>query len=290
MKNLVFLIALIFSFELFASEPEFRTGNLKSDFNFLTRLEQEKLSDDLQIKSGEKSPILAGALSALLPGAGEIYTGNYLKAAFFLAVEGITIYLNNYYTKKGDDQTIYFQNFADEHWSVVRYADWLNQWASALGGTANIHISPDLNLKPWERVNWEELNMAERSIKEFSHTLYPHGHQQYYEMIGKYPQFSQGWDDSKFAKGIYSVAGEYYYDTKGNFIYYSGLRGKANDYYNFADKALIVTITNHILSMIDAILSANSYNRNLKLSAKLEKTMVNGIIEYYPEVNLKIAF
>ncbi len=289
MKNLTLIFLSIFVINLLANEPEFRTGNLKTDFQLFAKngsTNESLINQDVKLKS----PILAGVLSALVPGAGEIYNGDYLKAALFLTIEGVTIFLNNHYTKKGDDQTIFFQNYADEYWSVVRYADWLNQWASALGGTANIHISPDQNLKPWQRVNWDELNQAERSIKEFSHTLYPHGHQQYYEMIGKYPQYSQGWDDSKFALGQYSVAGEYYYDTKGKFIYYSGLRGKANEYYNIADKALIVTITNHIISMIDAIISANRYNSSVKVEMSLEPIQTPLFADYSPRLNLQISF
>ncbi|MCX8056501.1 MAG: DUF5683 domain-containing protein [Ignavibacteria bacterium] len=288
MRYILFLI-LIFSLNLFAEDNQLKTGNLKTDFRFSTndlRNNEILINNDVKLKS----PVVAGVLSALVPGAGEIYNGDYLKAILFLAVEGATIYLNHHYTNKGDNQTKYFQDFADEHWSVVRYAQWLNQWASALGGNANIQINPDQSLKPWERVNWNQLNQAERTIKEFSHTLYPHGHQQYYEMIGKYPQYSQGWDDSKFALGIYSVAGEYYYDTKGKFIYYSGLRGKANDYYNIADKALIVTITNHIISMIDAIISANRYNSKVKVEMSLERIQTPLFVEYNPQLKLKFAF
>lgn len=289
MKKSIIILISFFAINLFAQETNFRTGNLKTDLQIFSQNLSENenfINQDVKLKS----PIIAGALSAIIPGAGEIYNGDYLKAALFLAVEGVTIYLNNHYTKKGDDQTVFFQNYADNYWSVVRYADWLNQWASALGGTANIHISPDQNLKPWQRVNWDELNQAERSIKEFSHTLYPHGHQQYYEMIGKYPQYSQGWDDSKFALGQYSVAGEYYYDTKGKFIYYSGLRGKANDYYNIADKALLVTITNHIVSMIDAIISANSYNTRVKVEMSIEQTQTLMFVDYTPRLKFQILF
>ncbi len=288
MKKIIFY--LLITGICFAQQTNYPSGNLSTDFKcFVNKFNKEKISNPQQnVKL--KSPYIAGALSALIPGSGEIYNGDYFKAILFFAVEGISIYMINHYNKKGDNQTAYFQNFADEHWSVVRYAEWLNQWASALGGNANIHINPDANLKPWQRVNWDELNSAERTIREFSHTLYPYAHQQYYEMIGKYPQYSQGWDDSKFAKGIYSIAGEYYYDTKGNFIYYSSLRGKANEYYNFADKALIVLLTNHVISFVDAIISANRYNSKIKISAELKQSNFAGINDYYPELTLKLRF
>lgn len=288
MKTLIFYFILI-GF-CFAQDSNFFSGNLNIDFKYFTAesIQQNNLTIEKNIQT--KSPYIAGALSALIPGSGEIYNGDCFKALLFFAVEGISIYMINHYNKKGDNQTAYFQNFADEHWSVVRYAEWLNQWASALGGNANIHINPDASLKPWQRVNWDELNSAERTIREFSHTLYPYAHQQYYEMIGKYPQYSQGWDDSKFAKGIYSIAGEYYYDTKGNFIYYSSLRGKANEYYNFADKALIVLLTNHLISFIDAIISANKYNSKIKLGVELKQSQFAGVNDYYPELKVKLRF
>ena len=35
----------------------------------------------------KKSPMLAGILSLLIPGAGEIYSGEYLKAGIFVALK-----------------------------------------------------------------------------------------------------------------------------------------------------------------------------------------------------------
>lgn len=293
MKLNLFLLAsfiLITLNILHSEENGIYTGNLVSDFR-ASNISQSKVSMSSLVypDNNFKSPLLSGVMSAVIPGAGQIYNGSYLKSVFFLAIEGVTIYLNYKYNKKGDDQTQLFQNFADENWSVVRYASWLNQWADKLGGMANIFINPDESLKPWKRVNWDQLNSAERTIKEFSHTLYPYGHQQYYEMIGKYPQYSQGWNDSKFAKGEYLIAGEYYFDTKGNFIKYSQMRGKANDYYNVADKALVVTITNHIISAIDAIITTNKNNSRFSAKASLEMIGIGYLIDFVPTLNLKIS-
>jgi hypothetical protein len=36
-----------------------------------------------------KNPVIAGGASALLPGAGQIYTGHYIKACFFIALEAL---------------------------------------------------------------------------------------------------------------------------------------------------------------------------------------------------------
>ncbi len=273
---------------LFSSDNKFITGNVLTDFRIHCS-EQGNINAGLYSNFSQRkySPLISGILSIVVPGTGQIYLKSYFKALLFLAIEGTTIYLNYHYSRKGDDQTLFFQNFADENWSVVRYAQWLNEWADKLGGSASISINPDESLKPWKRVNWDQINSAERTIKEFSHTLYPYGHQQYYEMIGKYPQYSQGWNDSKFSRGEYSIAGEYYFDTKGNFIRYSQMRGEANDYYNIADKALIVTITNHLISFVDAILTTNNLNSKVKANTSLEKVGIGYFSDLVPTLNVK---
>ena len=62
------------------------TGNLLADSKIVLN-DYEELSavfalDDLPDK---KSPVLAGVMSAVVPGSGEFYVGEYLKAAIFFA-------------------------------------------------------------------------------------------------------------------------------------------------------------------------------------------------------------
>ena len=83
--------------------------------------------------SNEKSPVLGGVLSAIVPGAGEFYAKSYLKAAIFLAVEagmwiGYTTFQN-----KGNTQTDSYQAYANQNWSVRKYATWLRDQAGATG-------------------------------------------------------------------------------------------------------------------------------------------------------------
>src|SRR5512142_2245978 len=72
----------------------------------------------------EKSPWIAGALSLALPGAGEIYSQSYVKGAAFMAAEAVSWIVAYTYNKKGRTQTVDFENFADQHFSVIRYANW----------------------------------------------------------------------------------------------------------------------------------------------------------------------
>ncbi|MCK7524858.1 MAG: hypothetical protein MZV64_48260 [Ignavibacteriales bacterium] len=61
-----------------------------------------------------------------------------MKAGIFLAIEAAVVTTAIVYDGKGDDKTIEFQNYADDYtnpdhnWSVVKYAEWLNQYEGAI--------------------------------------------------------------------------------------------------------------------------------------------------------------
>lgn len=226
---------------------------------------------------GKKSPLVAGLLSLVIPGAGEIYTGEYWKAAIFLALEAGLVTAGLVYDKKGDDKTKDYQNFADNYWSVVRYAQWMNEFKGQ-----SIAINPDESLLPWKRVNWEQLNAAERSIDGFSHTLPPYGDQQYYEQIGKYFQYSSGWNDY--------TSGENNALISPNFTFYSNERGLANDYYNTASAAVIGIYINHFLSALDGAWSAIQFNKNLAVKMRVEGQQFARHYEYIPTLHLRYSF
>ena len=125
----------------------------------------------------------------------------------------------------------------------------------------NISINDNENLPPWERVNWSELNNCEGMISVFSHRVPLHGEQQYYELIGKYKQYSSGWD---------SFNGNSYDDVPQIMLDYADMREKANDTYNIAAKAVVGIYINHILSAIDAVWSATSYNKDLAVKFRMQ--------------------
>lgn len=250
------------------------SGRLKADTRTVFGQYEESAKVNLTpMQPAKKSVFLAGLLSFVLPGAGEFYAESYWKAAAFIALETAVITTALVYDKKGDDQTVKFEGYADENWSVVRYAEWLNQYQNA-----NIPINPNTALPPWERVDWNLLNAAETG----SHKLPRFGEQQYYELIGKYHQYSSGWND--FTGGGNKEL------ISPNFTYYSGMRGKANDYYNIASKAVIGIYVNHFLSMLDAVWTAVSFNKNISVSTRLYQEQLADRIEFVPTVNLKFNF
>ena len=266
------------------------TGNLQYDFS--TNINDENSSDSSGAASTVVykrlySPLRAGLFSAVIPGAGQFYTKNYWQSAAFLGAEVLMWVMYATYEKKGDNQTNLFQKYADEHWSVVRYAGWIN---------ANFNKSLSLTTDPGLQSWWNDLNAAEDAIggdltiqpTGFTHKLAPHGDQQYYEMIGKYSQFGGGWDDaSGFTKedvlgnnGIGNVS--------PRFLAYSTMRGDANNFYNIATTVSYVIIANHVLSALEAAWNASKLNHRIKLQGHIESRRVYGnIVEFVPTLHLE---
>jgi hypothetical protein len=282
--NVFFFSIILFSSLTAQPVNSMLSGNLYADSRFLLSRNEEEKSPVIQLQiEQKKSPLLAGLLSVTVPGAGEFYTGDYWKTALFLALEVAVITTAIAYNNKGDDKTDEFQSYADDYtnpdhnWSVVRYAEWII--ANRLEGTDPGIIKPGTeSLPPWERVNWTVLNQYENG----THKLPPHGDQQYYELIGKYPQFTPGWNDFQPGQDIK--------DYPPNFRYYSGLRGKANDYYNVSDKAVIGIYINHFLSALDAVWSAVQFNKDLAVKVRMERINFTDNFELVPTLKFSLQF
>ncbi|MFC2102990.1 hypothetical protein ACFLSS_01025 [Bacteroidota bacterium] len=262
------------------------TGNLYADSKILLD-EYRDLSPVLNAVNPDdkKSTVLAGVMSAIVPGSGELYVGEYLKAAIFFAVEAALITVAVINDKDGDDLTAEFEAFADEHWSVVKYAEILLQQPGLPEGC---EIPPeelinynDPNLNPWERIiSWSQLNHCEGN---FSHHLPRHGEQQYYELIGKYTQYSSGWDE-------FNADTDGFRDVPQIMKNYSVMRGNANDAYNVASKAVIGIYINHLLSAVDAVWSAVNYNKDLAVNMRVRNIEFAGEIELIPTLNIQYSF
>ncbi len=287
--KLVFLI-VVFCSVLVSGQNEQKnslTGVLyfdsRASFNYANKI---SVNEENNLKASKKSPWLAAGLSAIIPGAGEFYSEQYIKSIAFIAVEAAAITFAIVYNKKGDDQTNLFQNYADQNWSVVRYAKWTVVHAQSMN--ANVDPNQFKVFYPNGSVNWSELNRLEEAIGGYySHRLPYRGEQQYYELIGKYPQFNVGWQQFGDDPNKPYTYGD---PLVPQFSDYSAMRGKANDFYNVASKAIVVVVVNHVISAIDAAWSANNYNRNMEMHASLELFNDGFKTVYYPQLNLKFSF
>ena len=282
MKNefnfLIVILLLIIPVKAQSSETNL-TGNLSADSKILFEENNFESLPQLSFQTeNKKSPLLAGILSLVLPGAGEFYVGDYLKTAIFLTIEAAVITTAVIYDNKGNDQTDFFQKYANENWSVVKYAEYL---INSHNADPAIIKSNDETLPPWQRVDWSKLNEAEREVPGFSHTLPLHGEQQYYELIGKYYQFTSGWDD--YSGGNIS-------DFTPHLLYYAHEHAKADDYYNVAAKAVIGIYVNHFLSVIDAIWSTINYNKSLAVKIRMEEVYFADRMELVPTLKLSFSF
>ena len=260
------------------SNPVQLTGNFQVDFFGQKEIGLSPLQNETEPvpEVHRKSPWLASGLSLVLPGAGEFYAENYWKAALFVAIDVAAWGLAYSFDKKGDNQTNFFQGYANQHYSVVKYAEFsrdnftqfIPESRRAVMQTQLVQGSSDQ--PPWQRVNWTLLNELERYIsasgpgKYYSHTLPLYGEQQYFELIGKYPQFTPGWDDA-ILPYVYSEN-----NATPNFRYYASERGKANDFYSKATTFVTVAIVNHVLSALDAAWTASSYNKSLHASIQMQ--------------------
>jgi hypothetical protein len=279
------------------------TGNAKIDLlsrECSTPFSQQFSSDVQASVSQKKSVLIASALSFLLPGAGEYYGESYWKSGIFLGLEvaGITTAL--IYNSKGNTQTDFFQNYADDHYSVIKYFLWIKEnhagWNVRERDEVNrlvslITINANTNLPPWQRIDWNLLNDLESAIgNSFSHTMPQRPQQQYYELIGKYKQFRAGWDDFDSTFAGYASMETHNYPVSPRFSFYSVERGKANDFYDVAKFAVNMVILNHLLSAIDAAFTVGSYNAQFSSQLRFEKEETFYGMNLVPQLTMQVRF
>jgi hypothetical protein len=283
------------SIMLRSPDPKFTvTGNAQIDF-----FGQQVLSSQLQSETNSsleghlKSPWLAAGLSVVLPGAGEFYAESYWKAAAFLAIDVTLIALAYSFDKKADRQDAANGRYADEHWSVVRYIEKTFETFPEIDRARYAGIlNPNTSLPSWERVDWNLLNQLEREVgsgagdirRSYSHTLPRRPEQQYYELIGKYGQYTLGWDDHSGAYNPYES------QNTGRFRLYAGERAKAEDWYSTASTFVTVTIINHLLSAADAAWTAATFNKRLHASMRMQRVPALGGFTNVPVARVEYSF
>ena len=206
------------------------------------------LSDDFgESAVNRKSPFKAFALSAILPGAGQYYNGSRIKPFAFLGVEAAAWLLHIKFNGQGDDATDVYEAYNRAHWSEADYTHYLEL---AYGVTD------------------DELAHA----TEVSHHLPDDpDDQQYYEMTGKYDQFTWGWSDAvrndstlgMYVDSTVAILGPAYTPDSEMRLIYEGLRHDANKKYDKASNMLIVVMVNHLAAGFEAYFAARRHNENL---------------------------
>lgn len=235
---------------------------------------------------------LALLSSAIVPGSGQAANKKWLRAGLYFLAEAafVGVHLKSYHDAKAEQRR--YEQFADNNWSVVTYAQWLidyheennlqNQYISELRDELNgesAAYNPD---EDWEKVDLELLRNVERNTpfvypdqigNEFSHVMPDYGSQQYYELISKYYQYGPGWND--FFDNCEDNEDSCYklnWDGSGmpfNFIRGAALAEDFNDSYRLAGNMVSLIILNHMISAFDAYLTVKIKNNRLEANADL---------------------
>jgi hypothetical protein len=263
-----------------------------------------------------RSAMKSGFFSLMIPGAGQAYNGNLMKAAGFLAVEITGWVANAIWTKKGNDETNAFRVYADGtavddyqdgHYNVYRYAQWIvdnYQQLEQNCGTSSSNqaiISQQINYvlitktydptkAPWTQVNWVALNYVENAMggsgpeNSFSHYLFPYGDVEYYKEIAKYPQFRAGWYDENLSYLTYDQLRSLTPESN----YYENMRGTATGFYDVALAGLCVVIANHFASAAEAMIWAHGHNKTIETNIGISP-LPQGM-GFQSEINLAVHF
>ena len=159
-----------------------------------------------------KSTGKAFFMNLLIPGTGHLYVGNK-RGWVHLGLEGATWVTYFYYHDRGKQKEDQYQGFADVNWDSTRY-----------------FASDTYNVDRWQ------------ILRDF---IANDNMQQYYEDIGKLPDYWTGWKDYV----PYPQAGG---DAQSRHYYY-GIRNDSNNFLKNARYAIIGGFVNRIVSAVDVL-------------------------------------
>jgi len=243
-------------------------------------------------------------LSAIVPGAGQIYAKSPIMAGVFLALEvgawaGVAIYHG-----KGMDKEDDYKAFAEAHWtywdeSYTPYPNigdelWFDSYldyefyaASHFGKDEDPQTEGDNytgEVQQWLELSWNQ-KLTYLPQNGFTHEIDPEDKdQQYYEMIGKYNQFGAGWpEDGDGAVDGYVEGTNPYRDSnhdnwrwEANNSYrdtYLNLRKDSNDALDMSKNFTMIVLANHLVSALHAGFAVTWHNKKMAREHQIEGSL-----------------
>jgi hypothetical protein len=219
-----------------------------------------------------RSPKIAMLLSFLLPGAGEIYAKNGVRATAFGIVEAGIIAAGAAYSVKGKNQIDEAHGFADQHYSADRFKTYYQNLAKNFPDIVDTifksyyyDVEPTSFSKKTKDYNdligdqvgpfvqgWDDVTPKFGTNFELSDTTY---HRLSNDTSSTYDSsylVFEGNDSSKIAYGF----------SKNQDIYNSKI-SKGNKSYKISKSIFTLLLINHVVSAIDAGICAKAYNDKL---------------------------
>jgi hypothetical protein len=256
--------------EPFAFRHSLAQAEFEQSLKMLQFSQSPFLAQNVDVTSGEEDADIYGfkgkslkrafIYSLLIPGTGEFYAGSKIKAAIFLGIDVTLWALYFNYHGQGKDKEDEYRVYADQNWSEDEYTQCLID---------TYGITDDE--QPYDTLDGQPVY--------FSHHLPDSKTGQYYEMIGKYEQFSWGWVDYD---SISSASRETYL----------GMRHDSNDLLNKATYMAMFSLANHILSAFDAAISVKKYNKKGERfsQVKFKVRLVEREREVIPRFTMSMEF
>ncbi|MCK5147872.1 hypothetical protein KAR48_14030 [bacterium] len=186
-------------------------------------------SDIVPAGQVQKASGLSILFSTAVPGAGQLYTGSWIKGIVFLAAEVALWTGSSKWNTEGQDLEDQFHDYVDidNHWN---YDKWHENYNSGTDPSTH-HLPRDEN-------------------GDIVKT------QQYYEMIGKYNQFKQGWSD-------WTAGGP---DLTPRRDHYETMRYNSNRAFIKASYCTMAILGNHLISALDAVLTYKRINARARMN------------------------
>jgi hypothetical protein len=236
-----------------------------------------------------RSPKRALFMSLILPGLGQAYARNYWKSAIFGAVEVALITLGIKFAVDGNTKKREAHQFADKHFNID---DFWTYYASL-----RTHIMKDTNHAK-DIVNIMNSIYSDTLIREAAAA-----HDNSYYQYLREKSFSQGWDDCEpvlDTNGSFQLTNSGYtyqyqpikpdttwlfypilpnstdtkvdvwgdntfwvYGYSKNQLSFRTLDDEANKYFDYSRTVVLVLLVNHVVSAVDALITAKRHNDNM---------------------------
>jgi hypothetical protein len=200
------------------------------------------------------APVL---LSALVPGAGEIYLGHWKRGVPLVAVDVATWIFFGHFRSEGSDLRDQYEAFADAHWFY--------------SGDTNGNGTIDFGETPGWQENLRQYYDGQSGPEyDFYDPSSPYNctcpyipkeedAQHYYENIGKYLYYYPGWDDWAW-NGDPATS-----DSQAHRLQYASMRQESNDNYDNATSMVVVAMLTRLGSVVQSALLVRNQQKQLQL-------------------------